>query len=105
VFKSPKFDKKIKKMFSNKDLNELDIFIENLKKSKIKGKPLSYNYFREKRIKEKRVYFLIYENLKIVLIVNVSNKKYQQETINEIKLLMGEFKKYAQDLYDKLNKK
>jgi putative component of toxin-antitoxin plasmid stabilization module len=49
------------------------------------GDSLGFKFFREKKIGGKRVYYLIYEDLKAVLLVGVSDKKSQQETIDEIK--------------------
>jgi hypothetical protein len=34
----------------------------------------------------------------MILLVNLSKKKYQQETIDEIKILLPEFKRYAYEL-------
>ena len=36
-----------------------------------------------KRIRGKRIYFLTYEDIQTVLLVAISNKKKQQETINK----------------------
>lgn len=62
------------------------------------GDPLSYKFLREKRVKEKRIYFLVYEDLKLVLLVATSGKKNQQETINHIRYQLGEFKKVAEQI-------
>lgn len=105
VFKSPKFDKKVEKLLSSKELNELDKLIEKLKSDQFIEKPLNYEFFREYKIGVKRIYFLVYEDIAIILLVNSSNKKYQQETIDEIKLLLNEFKQYAYELYNSINKK
>ena len=61
------------------------------------GDKLSYPFLREKRIKEKRVYYLIYEDLKLVLLVATSGKKDQQETISHIKSQLDEYRKIAED--------
>jgi hypothetical protein len=50
-------------------------------------------FFREKRIGGKRIYSLIYEEQNAVLLVTISNKKMQQETIDKIIELLPEFKK------------
>ncbi|MFT4250088.1 MAG: hypothetical protein ACMXYD_01870 [Candidatus Woesearchaeota archaeon] len=96
VFKIDKFSKIISKLLTKKQQEELNSFIEELKQGKIIGQPLSYEFFREKKIGDKRVYFLVYKDLKIIFLVNASNKKYQQETIDEIKLMFSDFKKEAQ---------
>ncbi len=104
VFKAPKFQKKSDKLLNSREIKELDNFINELKDGKISGKRLSYDFFREKKLKGNRVYFLIYEDIKIILLISVSNKKYQQETIDEIKLFLPEFKLHAYELYSKLKK-
>ena len=75
VFKAPKFEKKINKNLEKSEINELNKFINNLKKGKISGKILSYEFFREKKIGGKRIYFLIYEDFNIILLISISNKK------------------------------
>ncbi len=62
------------------------------------GKPLGYQFIREKRVKEKRVYFLVYDALKLVLLVATSGKKDQQFTIDHIKENLKEFKELAEQI-------
>ena len=62
------------------------------------GDQLSYPFLREKRIKEKRIYFLIYEDLKLVLLIAVSGKKNQQETIDHIKEHLHKFREIAEEI-------
>ena len=62
------------------------------------GSQLRYPFLREKRVKEKRVYYLIYESLELVLLVAVSGKKDQQATIDHIIGHLDEFKKVAEDI-------
>lgn len=65
---------------------------------------MNYQFLREKKLKDKRIYFLIYKEICIVLLVSASDKKTQQETINEIKLYLDEYKEFAHQLYDKIKK-
>ncbi|MFH0869277.1 MAG: hypothetical protein V1839_03555 [archaeon] len=65
---------------------------EQLKENPYAGKPLGYEWFREKHLNGKRLYYLVYENLKAVLIVALSDKKTQQLTINMIKLALDKYK-------------
>jgi len=95
VYKAPKFQKKIDKILEKSELEELDLFIEELKSGNIHGKSLTYDFFREKKIGGKRIYFLVYPEVKTVLLVSCSKKKYQQETIDEIKYLLPKFKELA----------
>ena len=62
------------------------------------GSQLRYPFLREKRVKEKRVYYLIYDDLKLVLLVAVSGKKDQQTTIDHISSHLDEFRKAAEDI-------
>ena len=63
------------------------------------GSPLNYIFLREKRIGEKRIYYLIYEDLKLILLVATSGKKNQQPTINHIKKNLKEFRKIAEEIF------
>lgn len=71
---------------------------QQLAKNPFVGKNLSYRFLREKRIREKRIYYLVYEDIVLILLVAVSGKKDQQKTIDHIKNNFGEFKKYAEKL-------
>lgn len=99
VFKEPKFQKKVEKLLDKHEIKELEKFITNLKKGILAGKGLTYNFFREKKIGGKRIYFLVYDDIKVILLVGCSNKKYQQTAIDEIKLFFPELKKYAYDIF------
>lgn len=92
IFHTRKVDKEFQKRFSKEEQKE----IENFEKKQLVNNPyvgdhLGYPFFREKKVSGKRVYYLVYEDLKAVLIVSVSDKKTQQETINEIKERLEEY--------------
>ena len=89
------FEKRVFKYLEKSELKELDLFFENLEISPFLGKPISYNFFREKKINEKRVYFLIYEDLNLILFVGISNKKTQQKEIDKIKINFKDYKQYV----------
>jgi putative component of toxin-antitoxin plasmid stabilization module len=74
--------------------------IKNLKQNSNVGKSLGYDFLREKKIGGKRVYFLIYEDICLILLVGTSNKKTQQDTIDNIKLYLNEYKEYAYQIYN-----
>ncbi len=88
-------EKQVTKLLSKFELEELDLFIDELKKGLISGKRLTYEFFKEKKIGGKKVYFLIYHDICIILFVGSSDKKLQQETIDAIKGSFKEFKKIA----------
>jgi len=62
------------------------------------GKPLGYPFLREKKIGGRRVYYLVYDELNLVLLVATSEKKDQQATITHIKLQLDEFKEMAEKI-------
>ena len=55
-----------------------------LKENPNAGKPLRFEWFREKKFGNKRLYYLIYKNLNKILIVSFGSKKEQQKIINHI---------------------
>ena len=69
-----------------------------LKENPLVGKPLGYPFLREKKISERRAYYLVYEDLKLVLLVATSSKKDQQATIDHIKKHLNEFEKIAENV-------
>jgi hypothetical protein len=71
---------------------------KKLSASPLQGSPLGYPFLRESRIKEKRVYYLVYQDLKLVLLVAASGKKEQQATIEHIKEHLDKFKEIAQEI-------
>lgn len=100
VFRSNYFEKTIRKILTNEELNELDVFIKYLKKGIIRGKPLSYTFLRKKKIKEKRIYFLVYREIGIILFVTASTKKYQKTVIKKIKLFFDDYRELAYYFYN-----
>ena len=83
----------------SKDYKEAtDKIPSKLKENPFTGSQLRYPFLREKRVKEKRVYYLIYEDLKLVLLVATSGKKDQQTTIDHIKNNLDEFRNVAEDI-------
>ncbi len=62
------------------------------------GKQLSYPFLREKKIGIRRIYYLVYEDLKLVLLVATSDKKDQQATIDHLRENLQSFRKVAEDI-------
>jgi len=97
VYTTDNFEKEIEKLpESDKEIIK-KIFLQ-LKDNPYVGDQIRYHFFREKRIREKRIYYLIYDNLSAVLVVAFGGKKEQQETIDEIINYLPEFKKYIENL-------
>ena len=67
------------------------------------GKPLGREYFREKKFRGKRLYFLVYKQYTIVLAVGISNKKMQQSTINKIISEIKEYGKFVKENFEKIS--
>ncbi|MBI5390006.1 hypothetical protein HZB02_00780 [Candidatus Woesearchaeota archaeon] len=62
------------------------------------GKPLGYPFLREKKISGRRVYYLIYDDIRLVLLVATSEKKDQQATIDHLKQHLKEFRTVAESI-------
>lgn len=97
VFITETFEKIISKL-SEKERRIIQKIFLQLKENPYVGDPIRYKFFREKRLKEKRIYYLIYENLSAVLVVVLGNKKEQQETIDNIINYLPRFKEYIEQL-------
>ena len=56
-------------------------------------------------MKNKRIYFLLYKEICIILLVSALDKgSQQQETIDNIKMYLSEYKEFAYQFYDNLNR-
>ena len=97
VYTTENFEKEIDKL-SNVDRKIIQKIFLQLKENPYVGDAIKYRFFREKRIKEKRMYYIIYDDLSAVLVVAFGGKKEQQETIEEIIRYLPEFKKYLKRL-------
>ena len=84
-----KLDSEIKKQISSE--------IDQLEDNPFVGKPLGYKFFREKKIKGYRIYYLIYETHLVVFIITISKKKDQQKAIDKIKMLMPYYKELIEN--------
>ncbi|MCP6719678.1 MAG: hypothetical protein KJI71_05715 [Patescibacteria group bacterium] len=92
VYITESFEKEVSKFrIYNKRLQK--IFLQ-LKGNPYVGDQLKYKNLREKRINGKRIYYLVYDDLKSVLLVAVSDKKTQQFTINHIIDHFDEYREY-----------
>ena len=97
VYATNSFEKESEKI-SQFDREIIKKIFLQLKENPYVGNQIRYKFFREKRIKEKRLYFLIYEDLALVLVVAFGGKKAQKDTIDEIIKLLPEFRKCAEEL-------
>ena len=97
VYTTKSFDKETGKLTKDEKDRIQKIFLQ-LKENPYVGQQMRYRFFREKRIREKRIYYLVYDNLKIVLIVAIGGKKFQEETIDKIVIYFEEYRRYAERL-------
>ncbi len=97
VYVTESFEKEIEKL-SNFDKELIQKIFVQLKENPYISDQLKYKFFREKRVREKRIYYLVYDDLSAVLVVAFGGKKAQQETIDKIIKFLPEFKKYLESL-------
>ncbi len=91
VFKTGEFDRDFEAL-EKAEKRRIEKFLAQLaEKGGAAGKPLSAPFFREKKFNGKMLYFLVYENVLVVLAVAISNKKAQQATINAILAKLAQY--------------
>jgi hypothetical protein len=97
VYHSARFDWELEK-FDNDFKEWLDKMEDQLVDNPYSGDPLNVKWFREKKYKKYRVYFLVYDDLSAVYMVGISSKKDQQKVINTIRLLLEFFREEMENL-------
>ena len=99
IFTTEEFDKLFSKL--DKSLQkQIEKEIEQLQINPDVGKPLGYKFFREKKVKNYRIYYLVYEEYVVVFVITLSGKKDQQKAIDTIKNLIPI---YREEIKKKLN--
>ncbi len=99
VYITESFEKEMEKISKSEREILQKIFLQ-LKNNPYVGDSVRYRFFREKRIREKRVYYLVYDDLNAVLVVAFGGKKLQQDTINEIVKSFPEFREYLKKILE-----
>ena len=97
IYTTEDFEKEFNKL-SPLDKEAIRKLFLQLKENPFVGDTIRYPFFREKRLREKRIYYLVYKDITLVLVIAIGGKKTQQETIDEIISLFPEYKKYIKDL-------
>ena len=97
VYQTFEFKKLFQKLPKNEQEAVLKI-IQSLVDQPYQGKPLGIEFFREKKIGGRRIYYQIYDDYLIVLMLSVSDKKTQQKTIDTIRLKKDELLDYVREL-------
>lgn len=101
VFRTKTFEKEFEKL-PKAEQKEIEKFEEKLPENPFLGKPLGFVFFREKRLNARRIYYLVYGEFVIVLMVAISDKKTQQATIDAIREKMDEYYKTVGESLKKL---
>ena len=70
---------------------------DKLKENPFSGKPLRYDFFREKKLGKFRIYYLIYEEFLILYMITISEKKDQQIAINTVMQFLDIYKKEVEE--------
>lgn len=91
VYTIDKFDKQFEKL-SGEYQRRIKNFFLQLKENLYIGNQLQIRILREKRLEEKRIYYLVFDEFNAVLVVAMSDKKTQQETIDRIIKYLNEYK-------------
>ena len=86
------------KKWPKPDSNQAEKVHPKLSENPYVGKQLRYPFLREKKIGGKRIYYLIYEDLQLVLLVATSDKKDQQATIDHLSENLREFRTVAEEI-------
>ena len=95
VYTTENFERETENLAESEKKIIKKIFL-NLRENPYGGDAIRYRFFREKRLREKRIYYLIYDDLSAVLIVAFGGKKAQQDTIDEIIKDLPKFKEYIE---------
>jgi mRNA-degrading endonuclease RelE of RelBE toxin-antitoxin system len=96
VYTTEEYDKDFKKLDKSIKI-QVENEIEQLEVNPYASKSLGYKFFREKKVKNYRIYFLVYEKHVIVFVIAMSDKKDQQKVINTIKSLIPFYKKMIKE--------
>jgi len=98
VYRTKEFEDLMGKLLTQEEQKRVEKIEEEIAETGFTGNPLGFKFLREKRISGKRVYFLIYDEFKAALMVSLSDKKAQQETIDKIKEYLPEFRRLIEKI-------
>lgn len=97
IFHAAIFDKKLDKM-PREFYRGVEAIEKQLVANPYVGDQLQAPWLREKKIGKFRVYYLIYDDLNAVYMVNISGKKDQQQVIDTVLLLLDIYKSEVRNL-------
>lgn len=101
VYTLPSLYQKIILKLPEKEREEIKRIVLQLTENPFVGDQLQIKSLREKRLREKRLYYLVFEDLKAVLVIAISDKKAQQKTIDSILSRINEYRMYLIELLKK----
>ena len=101
TFRSEWYEKKLNKL-SNQEQKRVSDFEQSLKQNPLQGRPLGYDFFREKKFNGKRLFFLVYSLHNVVFLITISDKKTQQQVIEVIKANLDVYKEQIERILNKL---
>ena len=101
VFRSDWYEKKLSKLDSSEKVR-VEKFEQELKSQPLSGKPLGYEFFREKKFDGKRMLFLVYSEYQVAFLVTIVEKKVQQQVIDMIKTNLDVYKGTVEKLVESL---
>lgn len=102
IYTTPEFDRLLEELPKDDQIEIDKLTKEELPENPYQGRALGFKFFREKRMKGKRVYFLIYDDYILVLMVAIGDKKTQKKDIAQIKMNREAYLKLAEDLSKKI---
>lgn len=99
VFKTVEYDKKFSKL-DNKEQQIVLAFENKISELPYIGKHLGVPYFREKKFNGKRVLFIVDNETERVLIINLTDKRTQDEDIADTFLKLKHYCGYLRNISD-----
>ena len=98
IYTTPEFDRLFRELSKSEQKEVEKLMKIELPENPYQGRALGLKFFREKRVGGKRVYFLIYDDYVIVLMVAIGDKKTQEKDIDQLKINRKQYLKLAEDL-------
>ena len=97
VFTTEEFERLMSKL-NQEEQRRIEKMFRQLSANPYVGNMLRYRFLREKRLREKRIYYMVYDDLRAVLVVALGGKKTQPETIDEIVQYFPAYRRYLEQL-------
>jgi len=99
IKRTNRFNNEVEKL-SEEEISRIENIINQLKDNPYVGDQLQIRILREKRLMDKRVYYLVFDDLQVILMVAIGNKKIQQRTIDFVIQNIENYKESLKGLID-----